>query len=100
MMMCFFLLLKRFVFRQLEVGSEKLPCHRAVLAMYSDLLAARFKNVLKQVGQLQVIRLVDEQEAGLVQSPSAVVSFLRFVYYGEVKMDPIDGCEMIHKVLV
>lgn len=85
--------------------------------MYSDLLATRFRTILKSVGQMQVIKLVDEGEGEKkkkmflswiltgffivsVHSASAVVSFLRFVYYGEVKMDPIDACEMIHKVCI
>ncbi len=83
---------------QLEVGGEKLNCHRAILAMYSDGLAARFQKVLRGVGQMQSVRLIDEADGQPVQSVTAVTSFLRFVYYGETKMDPIDACEMIHKV--
>ena len=84
---------------QLEVGSEKLPCHRAILAMYSDALG-HFLSKLKH-GQQQSVKLVESEEHGghgEVKSASALVSLLRFVYYGEVKMDPIDACEMIHKV--
>ncbi len=83
---------------QIEVGTEKLACHRAVLAMYSDGLAQRFQRILKGVGQVQAVKLIDEADGHAVQSVSSVVSFLRFVYYGETKMDPIDACEMIHKV--
>jgi hypothetical protein len=48
---------------------------------------------------IQPIKLIDAQEPHLdLKSATAVESFLRFVYYGETKMDPIDACEMIHKV--
>lgn len=85
---------------QLEVGTEKLPCHRAVLGMYSDALAGRLTRHLKS-GVPGSMKLVDQDpSAGTeeVKSSTALASFLRFVYYGEVKMDPIDACEMIHKV--
>ena len=62
-------------------------------------LAGRLIRNLKP--GVQGIKIVDsDPQAGTeeVRSASAVVSFLRFVYYGEVKMDPIDACEMIHKV--
>lgn len=81
----------------IEVGGEKLPCHRAVLAMYSDALAARFRAQLKP-GQHATIKMIDDGNKADVKSASAVISLLRFVYYGENKMDPIDACDMIHKV--
>jgi hypothetical protein len=81
----------------IEVGGEKVPCHRAVLAMYSDKLAQRFRTTLKP-GVNASIKMIDDPQKPDVQSASAVVSMLRFIYYGENKMDPIDACEMIHKV--
>lgn len=82
---------------QIEVASEKLPCHRAILAMYSDALGHHFGK-LKNPG-LQSTKLVEHDDKFLeLQSSAAVVSMLRFVYYGETKMDPLDACEMIHKV--
>jgi len=82
---------------QFEVGGTKLNCHRAVLAAYSDGLANRLKHLLKS--HQQAIKLVDPSEQqSEVASASAVESFLRFVYYGETKIDPIDACEMITKV--
>lgn len=69
--------------------------------MYSDALAARFKNLLKH-GGVHAIKLIDPVpdafQNGELQAASSVVSFLKFVYYGETKMDAIDACEMIHKV--
>ena len=82
---------------QIEVGGEKLPCHRALLAMYSDALGHYFKQ-LKGPAMQSLVLIDADAEHGHITSPAAVVSLLRFVYYGEVKMDPIDACEMIHKV--
>lgn len=84
---------------QIEVGSEKLPCHRAVLAMYSDALGHYFRQL--KGPNMQTVKLVEhdkDENRQELTSPAAVVSLLRFIYYGEVKMDPIDACEMIHKV--
>ncbi len=89
---------------QIEVDGTKLNCHRALLGAYSDALAARLKAQLKS-GALQSVRLIDVEQGDNrvphheLKSASAVEAFLRFVYYGETKMDPIDACEMIHKVL-
>jgi hypothetical protein len=84
---------------EIEVGSKKIKCHRAILGTYTDALAQRFHQKLK-TGVPGSLKLVDHEPPQQVEvhSAGAIESFLKFVYYGETTMDPIDACEMIHKV--
>lgn len=77
----------------ITAGAEKIKCHRAILAMYSGALAATLKGIKIDPKSPQLFQLSDT-----LQSAQAVDSLLRFVYYGEASMDPLDAAEMITKV--
>jgi len=75
------------------VAGTALKCHRAILGTYSRKMGGSLARLAPGGG----FNLTAGQQSQL-KSDNAAASFLKFVYFGETVMDPIDAAEMIHKV--